>query len=77
MSADVDGVPTTKEYCVIFQCRVRGPPCASHAEAERQRGFYNVGSGTEAGHDSWARDYWVVPREEDVRPYAVLMKDCT
>ena len=77
VSADVDGVISTKYYCVVFQCRVRGPPCASYAEAERCRGFYNVGLGTAHGCDSWAKDYWVVPRQEDVRPYAVLLKDCT
>jgi hypothetical protein len=75
VSADVDGVVTTKYYQVIFQCRVRGPPCASHAEAVSNRGFYNVGMGTEG--DVWSKDYWVVPNQKDVRPYAVLMKDCT
>ena len=73
VAADVDGVVTMKEYQVIFQCRVRGPACASHAEAERQRGYYNVGMGVEAA--AWCKDYWVVPRQEDVRPYAVLMKE--
>ena len=45
VSADVDGVATTKYYHVIFQCRVRGPACASHAEAVSKRGYYNVGLG--------------------------------
>lgn len=75
--ADVDGVASTKYYQVIFQCRVRGPPCTSYAQAVRERGFFNVGLSTEEGSDSWAKDYWVVPRQEDVRPYAVLMRDCT
>ena len=66
----------TKFYQVIFQCRVRGPPCTSHAEAVAQRGYYNVGMGGEPGHDSWAKDYWVVPNQKDVRPYAVLMQEC-
>ena len=75
--ADIDGETLTKYYRVIFQCRVRGPPCASYAEAERDGGFFNVGLSRELGSDSWAKDYWVVPRQEDVRPYAVLLKDCT
>ena len=75
VSADVDGVVSTKFYCVVFQCRVRGPPCASYAEAEHERGFFNVGLSTEQGAGSWAKDYWVVPRQEDVRPYAVLLKE--
>jgi hypothetical protein len=73
--ADIEGEETTKYYQVIFQCRVRGPPCASHAEASEKRGFYNVGMGPEA--EDWNRDYWVVPCQKDVRPYAVLMRDCT
>ena len=35
-----------------------------------------VGMGGEPGHDSWAKDYWVVPNQKDVRPYAVLMQEC-
>lgn len=77
VSADVDGVVSTKYYCVVFQCRVKGPPCPSYAEAERNGGFFDVGLSTEPGSDSWAKNYWVVPRQEDVRPYAVLLKDCT
>jgi hypothetical protein len=42
VSADVDGVASTEYYQVIFQCRVRGPPCASYAEAGRERGFCNL-----------------------------------
>jgi hypothetical protein len=74
VSADIDGVPTTKFYHVVFQCRVRGPACASHAQAVRSRGFYNVGLGEERA--DWNEDYWVVPKQEDVRPYAVLMQEC-
>ena len=74
VSADVDGVATTKYYHVIFQCRVRGPACASHAEAVSKRGYYNVGLGEECADCN--QDYWVVPKQEDVRPYAVLMQEC-
>ena len=58
--ADVDGTPTTKYYEVIFQCRVKGEPRASHAEAVSEGGFLNVGMSREAGWDSWSKDYWVV-----------------
>ena len=37
---------------------------------------HNVGTGGEPGHDPWAKDYWVVPNQKDVRPYAVLMQEC-
>ena len=73
---DEHGVAARKYYQVVFQCRVRGPGFASHAEAVRGKSFFDVGLSTEAGADSWAKDYWVVPRLQDVRPYAVLMQEC-
>ena len=70
-----DGVATTKYYQVVFQCRVRGQGFPSYAEAVSGRGFFDVGMSDVPGRE-YAKEYWVVPRKEDVRPYAVLMQEC-
>jgi hypothetical protein len=70
---DEEGRPSTKEYQVIFQCRVRGPARDSHQEAQQQGGYFEVGLLSSA--PSYAKDYWVVPDARNVRAYGILMRE--
>ena len=70
---EIQGEHGPKYYQIIFQCRVRGPARATHAEAKRDGGFFHVGLQEPT---SYAKDYWVVPNESFVRPYAILMRQC-
>jgi hypothetical protein len=38
-------------------------------------GFLDVGLAAIPGTE-WASDYWVVPNQADVRPYAILLRRC-
>jgi hypothetical protein len=58
-------------FQIIFQCRVHGPGRSSYEEAVSDGGFFKVGLQDPS---SYAKDYWIVPKEADVRPYAILMR---
>jgi hypothetical protein len=73
---DEEGRPSTKEYQVIFQCRVRGPARSSHQEAQQQGGYFEVGlSPSPSLSNGYAKDYWVVPDARNVRAYGILMRE--
>ena len=61
---------------VVFQCRVRGPPQATYEDA-RSQGYFDVGINHPGALDyCYAKDYWVAPRAENVRPYGILLRHC-
>jgi len=62
----------SKYMQVVFQCRVRGPEQPTYEDA-RIQGYHEIGINNP---DSYANDYWVVPRAENVRPYGILLRHC-
>jgi hypothetical protein len=67
----IDSDEGSRFYQIIFQCRVHGPAWKSHDEAAEFGGFFKVGL---ENPDCYAKNYWVVPKESDVRPYAILIR---